>query len=125
MPARKYTEQQRRKFMALIDRGGSVRAAAQTVGVDTITANRWMKEAGLSTPRSPQRQCSPEQKATLLRVELAIQTGQPLATHLRWRKGPAVIAVVPRLRDAENSATRLRGMPGGDEHVHHRVKPFG
>ena len=33
MPARKYTEQQRLEFMALIDRGGSVRAAAISVGV--------------------------------------------------------------------------------------------
>lgn len=32
MPARKYTEQQRLAFMALIDRSGSVRAAALTVG---------------------------------------------------------------------------------------------
>lgn len=28
MPARKYTEQQRLAFLALIDRGGAVRAAA-------------------------------------------------------------------------------------------------
>lgn len=33
MPGRKYTEEQRREFMALIDRGGSVRAAAVKVGV--------------------------------------------------------------------------------------------
>lgn len=33
MPARKYTERQRVAFMALIDRGGSVRAAATKVGV--------------------------------------------------------------------------------------------
>ena len=55
MPARKYTEQQRLEFVALIDRGGSVRAAAQRVGVDPSTAYRWVKAAGLSTPRSTQR----------------------------------------------------------------------
>lgn len=38
MPAKKYTDQQRREFMALIDRGGSVRAAAIRVGVDPSTA---------------------------------------------------------------------------------------
>jgi len=67
MPARKYTQQQRFEFMSLIDRGGSVRAAAQRVAVDPSTAYRWMKAAGLSTPRSTQRQYSPEQKAAFLK----------------------------------------------------------
>ena len=41
--------------MALIDRGGSVRAAAVSVGVQPDQGYQWMRQAGLSTPRSTQR----------------------------------------------------------------------
>ena len=67
MPARKYTEQQRLAFLALIDRGGSVRAAALAVGVSPDRGYRWMKQAGLSTPRSTQRKHTPEDKAEFFR----------------------------------------------------------
>ncbi|NYI40411.1 IS30 family transposase [Demequina lutea] len=67
MPARKYTEQQRLAFMALIDRGGSVRAAAIAVGVHPDAGYKWMKQAGLSTPRSTQRRYSAEEKALFFR----------------------------------------------------------
>ena len=58
MPARKYTEDQRLDFMAVIDRGGSVRAAAASVGVYPGAGYKWMRQAGLSTPRSTQRKYS-------------------------------------------------------------------
>lgn len=67
MPARKYSEEQRLKFMALIDRGGSVRAAALSVGVHPDRGYRWMRQAGLSTPRSTQRRYTPEEKAEFFR----------------------------------------------------------
>lgn len=67
MPARKYTEEQRHRFMALIDRGGSVRAAAIAVGVHPDAGYKWMKQAGLSTPRSSQRKYTDAQKAQVLR----------------------------------------------------------
>ena len=67
MPARKYTELQRLAFMALIDRGGSVRAAAIAVGVHPDAGYKWMKQAGLSTPRSTQRRYSAEEKALFFR----------------------------------------------------------
>ncbi len=63
MAARKYTEQQRLAFMALIDQGGSVRAAAVAVGVHPDVGYRWMKQAGLSTPRSTQRRYTPEEQS--------------------------------------------------------------
>jgi IS30 family transposase len=63
MPAKKYSEEQRLAFMALIDRGGSVRAAALSVGVHPDRGYRWMSQAGLSTPRSTQRVYTPEEKA--------------------------------------------------------------
>jgi IS30 family transposase len=66
MPARKYTEEQRLEFMALIDRGGSVRAAASAVGVHPDAGYAWMKKAGLSTPRSTQRKYTDAQKAEFL-----------------------------------------------------------
>jgi len=67
MPARKYTEQQRVAFMAVIDRGGSVRAAAAKVGVHPEAGYKWMKQAGLSTSRSAQRRFTAEEKAAFLR----------------------------------------------------------
>ena len=67
MPARKYTERQRVTFMALIDRGGSVRAAATKVGVHPDAGYKWMKLAGLSTSRSTQRRYSAEEKAEFFR----------------------------------------------------------
>ncbi len=67
MAARKYTEGQRLEFMALIDRGGSVRAACAVVGVHPDAGYAWMKKAGLSTPRSTQRRYTPAQKAEFLR----------------------------------------------------------
>lgn len=67
MPARKYTELQRLAFMALIDRGGSVRAAAAKVGVHPDAGYKWMKRAGLSTSRSTQRRYSAGEKAEFLR----------------------------------------------------------
>jgi len=62
MPARKYTEQQRREFITLIDRGGSVRAAAIAVGAHPDRGYQWMKQAGLSTPRSTQRKYTAAEK---------------------------------------------------------------
>jgi IS30 family transposase len=53
--------------MALIDRGGSVRAAAAAVGVHPDAGYAWMKVAGLSTPRSTQRRYTDAQKAEFLR----------------------------------------------------------
>jgi IS30 family transposase len=67
MAARKYTEKQKLAFMALIDRGGSVRAAAATVGVHPDAGYKWMKQAGLSTPRSTQRKYTNTEKAEFLR----------------------------------------------------------
>jgi hypothetical protein len=49
MPSRKYTEEQRLAFMALNDRGGSVRAAAIAVGAHPDAGYVWMKR-GLVDP---------------------------------------------------------------------------
>jgi len=66
MPAKKYTEEQLTAFMAVIDRGGSVRSASAAVGVHPDAGYRWMKRAGLSTPRSTQRRFTAEEKAAFL-----------------------------------------------------------
>lgn len=67
MPAKQYTQEQRSQFMALIDRGGSVRAAAVSVGVHPDRGYQWMRQAGLSTLRSTQRRYIPEEKAEFFR----------------------------------------------------------
>lgn len=67
MPARRYGEKQRLAFLALIDRGGSVRAAALTVGVHRDRGYRWFKQAGLSTSRSTQCRYTSEDKMEFFR----------------------------------------------------------
>ncbi|WP_444665202.1 transposase [Cellulomonas sp. CW35] len=50
MPARKYTDEQRLEFLALIDRGGSVRAACAAVGVHPDAAYACVDDALRLTP---------------------------------------------------------------------------
>jgi transposase, IS30 family len=86
MAARKYSEEQRLKFMALIDRGGSVRAAAAAVGVHPDTGYRWMKRAGLSTPRSTQRRYSAAEKAAFFRRLAQVPNVSAVARELGFNR---------------------------------------
>jgi IS30 family transposase len=86
MPARKYTEQQRLEFMALIDRGGSVRAAAISVGVHPDAGYKWMKLAELSTPRSTQRKHSAEDKAEFFRRLAVVGNVSAVARELGFNR---------------------------------------
>ena len=86
MPTRKYTEQQRLEFMALIDRGGSVRAAAISVGVHPDAGYKWMKLAGLSTPRSTQRKHSAEDKAEFFRRLAVVGNVSAVARELGFNR---------------------------------------
>jgi IS30 family transposase len=86
MPAIKYTEKQRLEFMALIDRGGSVRAASISVGVPPDAGYRWMKRAGLSTPRSTQRKYSAEDKADFFRRLAVVGNVSAVARELGFNR---------------------------------------
>lgn len=67
MAARKFSDGQRREFLAIVDRGGTVRAAALAVGVSPNAGYRWMRQSGLSTSRSSQRVYCDAQKAAFLK----------------------------------------------------------
>jgi transposase InsO family protein len=52
MAGPKYSAQQKELFFELIDKGGTVRAAAKAVGVHEDAAYRWLRLAGLSMQRA-------------------------------------------------------------------------
>lgn len=62
MPARKYTDEQRDGFFEVLDRGGTVRAAAAAVGVHPDAGYRWVERAGIGRSRRAPREYSREDK---------------------------------------------------------------
>lgn len=62
-----YSKQQKERFFELIDKGGTVRAAAKAAGVGEAAAYRWMRQAGLSMQRATPRTFSAEEKAEFFR----------------------------------------------------------
>lgn len=67
MPAPKYTKEQKDRFFELVDRGGTVRAAAAAAGVHESAAYTWLRNAGLAMRRATQRVYSAEEKAEFFR----------------------------------------------------------
>jgi transposase-like protein len=92
MAGTKDTDELRERFLGLLDRGGTVRAAAKAAGVSEHVAYRWVQRAGLSMQRSSPRKYSAEEKAEFLRrvVEqpnvslVAKQLGIPRVTCSAW-----------------------------------------
>jgi len=68
MPGPKYSKEQREMFFVLIDRGGTVRAAAKAVGVHEDACYTWLRQAGLSMQRATPRKYSDEVKGEFLRL---------------------------------------------------------
>ena len=62
------SELQKREFFRRLDRGGTVRAAALHVKVSPDVGYRWIRLAGLSTPRGRPRVYTGEEKATFFRL---------------------------------------------------------
>jgi IS30 family transposase/transposase-like protein len=60
--------EQKERFFALLDRGGSVRAAADASGVNIHTAYGWVRRAGLTMQRRAPRQYTAQAKAEFLRL---------------------------------------------------------
>ncbi len=67
MAAPKYSKQQKEMFFDLIDRGGTVRAAAKAVGVHEGTAYTWLRQAGLSMQRATPRKYTEQDKVEFSR----------------------------------------------------------
>jgi transposase-like protein len=67
MASPKYSAHQKEMFFKLIDKGGTVRAAAKAAGVHEDAAYRWLRQAGLSMQRATPRKYADEQKAEFFR----------------------------------------------------------
>ena len=63
----KYSREQKDRFFELIDKGGTVRAAARACGVNPDAAYNWLRQAGLSMLRSTPRTYSAEEKEEFFR----------------------------------------------------------
>jgi IS30 family transposase len=68
MAGKKYTEQQKDEFFRLLDRGGTVRAAARAAGVHEDAGYNWLRKTGLTMQRASPREYSVELKAEFLRL---------------------------------------------------------
>lgn len=68
MAARKYSREQKERFFELIDRGGTVRAAAEAAGVTPAAAYTWLRKVGLTMRRASPRVYSEEDKAEFFRL---------------------------------------------------------
>lgn len=62
-----YSEEQRERFFEVLDRGGTVRAAARSAGVSEHAAYRWVRAAGLSMFRATPREYTVEEKEEFFR----------------------------------------------------------
>ena len=67
MAGPRYSRAQKEMFFRLIDRGGTVRAAAAAAGVHEDAAYRWLRQAGLSMNRATPRSYSEQDKAEFFR----------------------------------------------------------
>ena len=63
MAGRKYSKEQRDEFFRLLDKGGTVRAAARAVGVHQDAGYHWLRNSGLTMQRATPRTYAPEDKA--------------------------------------------------------------
>ena len=63
----RYGKDQKDLFFKLVDRGGTVRAAAKAAGVNQSVAYRWLREAGLSMQRATPRTYTQAEKDEFFR----------------------------------------------------------
>lgn len=63
MAGSKYSKEQKEEFFRLLDKGGTVRAAARAVGVHQDAGYNWLRKSGLTMQRATPRKYSPEDKA--------------------------------------------------------------
>jgi IS30 family transposase len=67
MAGNRYTEEQKDEFFRLLDKGGTVRAAARAANVHQDAGYNWLRKSGLTMKRARPRTYPPELKAEFLR----------------------------------------------------------
>lgn len=68
MAEKKYTDEQKDEFFRVLDRGGTVRAAARAAGVHENAGYNWLRKTGLTMQRATPRIYPPELKEQFLRL---------------------------------------------------------
>ncbi len=114
--AARYSAGQRESFFRLLDRGGTIRAAAAGVGVSPDTGYRWRREAGVASHRRTPRVYSAEEKAEFFRLlsivgnvsAVARELGFVRVTCYKWAH-QAGIFTGRDVSDQRTEFLRLRG----------------
>lgn len=91
---KKYTDEQKEEFFRVLDRGGTVRAAARAAGVHEDAGYNWLRKAGLTMQRAAPRVYPPELKEQFLRLvrerqiisTIALELGIPRPTAYAWAR---------------------------------------
>lgn len=73
-------------FFDLIDKGGTVRAAAKAAGVHEDAAYRWLRSAGLSMQRATPRKYTEQEKAEFFRLQALHQNVSAVARQLGFTR---------------------------------------
>lgn len=68
MPGPKYSEETKERFFDALDRGGTIRAAADAAGVSHSAAYTWVRKAGLTMGRNTPRIYTAQEKAEFFRL---------------------------------------------------------
>lgn len=119
MSGPKYSKEQRTEFFDLIDRGGTVRAAAMAAGVHPGAAYSWLRAAGLSMQRACPRVYTDEEKAEFFRrlaehpnvSAVARELGYPRVTCYAWaHKAGIFTSHARRVNPRREEFMRLRGL---------------
>lgn len=117
MAKKKYTDQQKEEFFRVLDRGGTVRAAALAVGAHENAGYNWLRNTGLTMQRAAPRVYSPELKEQFLRLvherqiisTVARELGIHRPTAYAWaRKAGISTSAARRVNPRREEFLRLR-----------------
>ena len=117
MAGKKYTDEQKDEFFRLLDRGGTVRAAARAIGVNENAGYNWLRKTGLTMKRAAPRVYSPGLKTEFLRLVLerqiistvAVELGIHRPTAYAWaRKAGISTGEARRVNPRRDEFLRLR-----------------
>ncbi len=114
---KKYTDEQKEEFFRVLDRGGTVRAAARAAGVHEDAGYNWLRKTGLTMQRAAPRVYPPELKEQFLRLvrerqiisTVALELGVHRPTAYAWaRKAGISTSEARRVNPRREEFLRLR-----------------
>lgn len=117
MGGKKYTDEQKDEFFRLLDKGGTVRAAARAAGVHEDAGYKWLRKTGLTMKRAAPRTYPTELKEEFLRLvrekqiisTVAVELGVHRPTAYAWaRKAGIFTSDARRVNPRGQDFLRLR-----------------